>query len=132
MPLKGSVPKKIRTVPDVLLNEGDHIGSLQAISTPGHTPGSMSFIDQRSGAVIAGDAYQTFRRTAVAGTLVALFPFPAMATWNKELAVESAIKLAELSPAILAVGHGNMLTEPALEMKQAILKAQQALQKGRS
>lgn len=130
LPLKGSVPKNITTVPDVLLHEGDQIGSLQAISTPGHTPGSMSFIDQRSGAVIAGDAFQAFRRTAVAGTLVPLFPFPAMATWNKELALESAIKLAELSPAVLAVGHGNMLEAPGQEMQQAIRKAQLSLLKG--
>lgn len=130
MPLKGSVPKNITTVPDVLLQEGDLIGSLQAISTPGHTPGSMSFLDQRSRALIAGDAFQTFRATVVAGTIVPLFPFPAMATWQKELALASAIKLAELSPAVLAAGHGNILTEPVQAMKQAIRQAQNSLNKG--
>ncbi|CAH1192283.1 putative metallo-hydrolase YflN [Paenibacillus auburnensis] len=128
-PIKGSVPKKLKTVADVLLHEGDLVGSLQAISTPGHTPGSMSFLDQRSGALIAGDAFQTFRRTAVSGTVVPLFPFPAMATWNKELALASAQKLLGSSPTILAPGHGNLLKNPHAAMQQAINKAQQSLRK---
>lgn len=132
MPIKGSVPKKLKTRPDVVLQEGDLIGSLQAISTPGHTPGSMSFIDTRTRAIIAGDAFQAFHRTAVSGTVVPLFPFPAMATWNKELALASAVKLAELSLAVLAVGHGNLLKEPMEAMKQAILRSEQTLRKAGS
>ena len=128
-PIKGAVPTKITTRPDVLLHDGDRVGSLQAISTPGHTPGLMSFLDQRSGALIAGDVFQTFRRTAVTCTVVPLFPFPAMATWNKELALASAQKLLETSPSILAVGHGNMLKAPEEAMKQAIHKAQLSLRK---
>lgn len=128
-PIKGSVPKKLKTMADILLHEGDQVGSLQAISTPGHTPGSMSFLDQRSGALIAGDAFQTFRRTAVAGTVVPLFPFPAMATWSKEQALTSAKKLLASSPSILAPGHGNLLETPHVAMQQAINKAQQSLRK---
>ncbi|MEK4058563.1 MULTISPECIES: MBL fold metallo-hydrolase [Paenibacillus] len=128
-PIKGSVPTKISTKPDILLRDGDTVGSLSAISTPGHTPGSMSFLDQRSGALIAGDAFQTFKRTAVAGTVVPWFPFPALATWNKEQAVASAIKLAGTSAAVLAVGHGNLLKAPGETMKQAVSKAQMQLGK---
>ncbi|ASA21726.1 MBL fold metallo-hydrolase [Paenibacillus donghaensis] len=130
-PIKGSVPKKVTTRADVLLHEGDTIGSLRAISTPGHTPGSMSFLDQRSGAVIAGDAFQTFRRTVVAGTVVPWFPFPALATWNKQLALASARKLLQTEPALLAVGHGDLLISPAGKISQAIKRAEQ-LQKGRN
>lgn len=123
-PIKGSVPKKVSTLPDVLLQEGDTIGSLKAIYTPGHTPGSMSFIDIRSGAVIVGDAFQTFRGTAVSGTVIPLFPFPAMATWNKVQALTSAIKLSKLSPSLLAAGHGNLLIAPGEQIKEAIRTAQ--------
>ncbi|WP_019910854.1 MBL fold metallo-hydrolase [Paenibacillus sp. HW567] len=123
-PIKGSVPTKIASKPDVLLHEGDSIGSLTAISTPGHTPGSMSFLDERTGALIVGDAFQTFRRTAVSGTVVPGFPFPAMATWNKAQALSSAIKVLELSPKLLAVGHGNLLKAPGEQIKQAIHTAQ--------
>ncbi|MHA6528907.1 MBL fold metallo-hydrolase [Paenibacillus sp. BAC0078] len=123
-PIKGSVPTKISSRPDVLLHEGDSIGSLTAISTPGHTPGSMSFLDERTGALIVGDAFQTFRRIAVSGTVVPWFPFPAMATWNKAQALSSAIKILELSPKLLAVGHGNLLKAPGEQIKQAVHTAQ--------
>lgn len=122
--IKGSVPKKISTQPDVLLQDGDTLGSLRAILTPGHTPGSMSFIDTRSGAIIVGDAYQTFRGIAVSGTINPWFPFPAMATWNKTQALISAIKLLELSPTILATGHGDILISPVQMMEKAIHRAQ--------
>ncbi|UQZ37042.1 hypothetical protein C2I18_28000 [Paenibacillus sp. PK3_47] len=128
-PIKGSVPSKVTTKPDVLLEDGDSVGSLRAVSTPGHTPGSMSFLDSRSNAVIAGDAFQTFGRVAVAGTVVPWFPFPAMATWNKEQAVSSAERLLKLSPSVLAAGHGNLLKAPADQMKQAIRTAQIQLKK---
>ncbi|GGF62772.1 MBL fold metallo-hydrolase [Paenibacillus albidus] len=123
-PIKGGVPSKITTRPDILLQEGDYIGSLTALYTPGHTPGSMSFIDRRTGAAIVGDAFQTFREVAVAGTRVKWFPFPAMATWNKEYALRSAGKLLDSGPTILAAGHGNMIKDPVKVMQEAIRKAQ--------
>ncbi|MNM30290.1 hypothetical protein D3C81_408450 [compost metagenome] len=111
----------------MLIQDGAEIGSLTALSTPGHTPGSMTFLDRRSGAVIAGDAFQTFRATAVSGITVPLFPFPSLATWSKEKALESAKRIRELNPALLAVGHGDMLKNPALLMDAAIAKAERQL-----
>lgn len=119
-PIRGGVPKNIKTRPDVLLKEGEVIGSLLAISTPGHTPGSMSFIDQRTNILIAGDAFQTRGGTAVSGVTIPWFPFPAMATWNKEAALQSARKIRELKPTHLAVGHGELLRNPAAPIEKAI------------
>ncbi|KGE16961.1 MBL fold metallo-hydrolase [Paenibacillus wynnii] len=119
-PIRGGVPKKVTTKPDILLHDGDKVGSLLSISTPGHTPGSMSFLDSRSRAIIVGDAFQTFRGTAVSGTIVTWFPFPAMATWNKEAALASAFKVLEASPSLLAVGHGNIIKQPRLKIQAAI------------
>ncbi|MDT9726239.1 MBL fold metallo-hydrolase [Xylanibacillus composti] len=127
LPIRGGIPKKITTVPDHLLKEGDRIGSLTAISVPGHTPGSMAFLDERTGAVVAGDALQTRGGIAVAGLLKPSFPFPAMATWNKQAAIRSAAKLLALSPALLAVGHGPMLEQPERAMEQAIDEAKRAI-----
>ena len=45
--------------PTRLLNDGDRIGSLQAIFSPGHTPGHMAYLDVRDGSLIAGDAFVT-------------------------------------------------------------------------
>lgn len=128
-PIKGGVPKpgEIKTQPDVLLKEGDRIGSLKAISTPGHTPGSMSFIDERTKAIIAGDAFQTRGGVAVSGHFQILFPFPAMATWNKEDALKSAMKIKNQNPPLLAVGHGKMIKQPASIIEFAISKLEKTI-----
>lgn len=125
-PVKGGVPKQkqIRTAPDVLLKDGDNVGSLLAVAAPGHTPGSMAFLDGRSGALLAGDAFQIRGGIAVSGQLRPRFPFPALATWSKELALASAVRLLELHPALLAVGHGSMLAQPEPAMKRAIAEAE--------
>ncbi|MBV7506626.1 MBL fold metallo-hydrolase [Bacillus sp. sid0103] len=119
-PIKGGVPKKLKTRANILLKEGDLIGSLTAIETPGHTPGSMSFLDLRTKALIAGDALQTRGGMAVAGDIIPWFPFPAFGTWSKETALTSARKLIGYQPAVLAVGHGEMVMNPVNEMEQAI------------
>jgi glyoxylase-like metal-dependent hydrolase (beta-lactamase superfamily II) len=104
-PIRGGIPKSLQTRPDHLLNDGDRIGSLKAIFAPGHTPGLMAFLDMRSHALIVGDAFQTHGGIAVAGKVKPLFPFPAFGTWNKKLALESARKLRDLNPSLLAVRH---------------------------
>lgn len=123
-PIRGGVLKKLQTRADVLLKEGDRIGSLIAIATPGHTPGSMSFLDTRNDACIVGDAFQTIGGIAVSGYFQPLFPFPAMATWNKEVALKSAYKIREYRPSLLGAGHGNMLEQPGTAIDRAIANAE--------
>lgn len=106
--------------------DGERIGSLLAVAAPGHTPGSFALLDTRSGALIAGDAFQTRAGIAVSGTVRPLFPFPALATWHKETALASARKLAGLKPSLLAVGHGPVLEQPAAAITKAIAAAERA------
>lgn len=127
--IKGGVSSKLRTRADVLLEEGDRVGSLLAIHTPGHTPGSMSFLDARNQHMIVGDAFQTRGGLAVSGKLQPLFPFPAFGTWDKILALESAKKILKVEPSLLAVGHGKMIDNPNKELKTAIKKAEQVFSK---
>lgn len=115
------------TKPTLLLHEGDRIGSLEVIATPGHTPGHVAFLDTRDRAVIVGDAFQTLGGVAVSGTFKPLFPLVALATWNKELALASARTLAALRPATLAVGHGRMLSAPQAAMERAIQVMERSL-----
>jgi glyoxylase-like metal-dependent hydrolase (beta-lactamase superfamily II) len=122
-PIKGGIPKGIQTKPDVLLADGDRIGSLQAYAAPGHTPGSMAFLDVRSRALIAGDAFQVRGGVAVSGVVKWKFPFPAMATWSKEASLASTRRLRQLEPSLLAVGHGRMIEQPAAIMDAALDEA---------
>lgn len=107
--------------PDRLLEDGDKVGTLQVILTSGHTPGHAAFFDTRDGTLLAGDAFQTLGAVVVAGTELPHFPQPARATWSKDLALQSARKLAALSPIRLAVAHGPVLEQPLPLMEQAIL-----------
>src|SRR5947209_7469591 len=128
VPLRGGYPV-CRTVPTLLLHEGDRIGSLEVIATPGHTPGHPAFFDTRDRTVIAGDAFQTQGGVAVSGTFEWLFPLPALATWHKGLALESARKLLALQPSELAVGHGRVLSQPQAAMEHAIRVMERTLAK---
>lgn len=125
-PIRGGLPKNIKTKPDVLLEEGDRVGSLEVIATPGHTPGSISLFDTRNKSLIAGDALVTRGKLIVSGMLNPLFPFPALATWDKETALKSAKKLSNLNPSLLAVGHGKMLKQPQERLNIAIAEAEKA------
>lgn len=122
-PIKGGVPKNIKTVPDRLLKEGDSIGSLKVVETPGHTPGSISLLDTKYNAIIAGDAMQTRGKVAVAGQMVKSFPFPAFATWDKEQSIMSVRKILDLKPSLLAIGHGNVILNPVDSIQKALKEA---------
>lgn len=112
-----------QTAPARLLEGGVRFGPLLVMDVPGHTPGHIAFYDPREGTLIVGDAMQTAGGVAVAGTLRPLFPFPAMATWHKPTALESARRLRALNPRRLAPGHGPVLENPCAEMDRAIERA---------
>lgn len=118
-----------KTTPTGLLDHGDRVGSLEVIATPGHSPDHIAFFDPRDGSLIAGDAFQTRGGIAVSGTLRPTFPFPALTTWHKPAALESARLLRGLNPTRLAVGHGDVLEGPRPAMDDAIAVAERGLLK---
>lgn len=124
-PVKGYFVK-VDWKPDRLLKPGDRVGSLEVVPSSGHTPGHVAFLDTRDRSLIAGDAFQTRAGIAVSGDLRLLFPFPAMATWNKQTALASAVALRALDPSLLAVGHGEALKAPDAAMDRAIEGARRA------
>lgn len=115
---------KSTTQADRTVVTGDHIGSLEVIAAPGHSPDSTAFFDTRDQTLIAGDALQTRGGIAVAGIARPLFPFVAMGTWHKPSALESARTLYALKPSRLAIGHGVVLSDPLTAMAQAIAVAE--------
>src|SRR5258708_22303171 len=124
-PVKGSF-LKVDWKPDRLLKPGDRVGSLEVVASPGHTSGHVAFFDVRDKVLIAGDAFQTRGGIAVSGDLRLLFPFVAMATWNKPAALTSAQALRALNPSLLAAGPGAAPTNPATAIDQAIESAKPA------
>jgi glyoxylase-like metal-dependent hydrolase (beta-lactamase superfamily II) len=120
--LRGSYPGA-KTRPHRTLSAGDRVGSLEVVASPGHTPGHVSFLDTRDRTLYTGDAYYTLGGVATAATANLLFPLPAMATWHKPTAVESARALRALDPSALAPGHGKVLQSPGPQIDAAIAKA---------
>lgn len=121
--LRGSWPKNIKTKPDVLLRGGEQIGSLVVISSPGHTPGHFAFLDTRDRTLLAGDTYTTYWRAEVPNRFRQRFPLAAMGTQDRLGVVESAQRLRDLDPAVLAAGHGPALRSPGTAMDEAIDRA---------
>ncbi len=110
----------VKSKPTRLLVDGDRVGSLQAVFSPGHTPGHMAYLDVRDGSLIAGDAFTTQLGVTAAGAFKFYFPFPALFSWNRECAAKSAKKLCNLKPARLAVGHGKTIESPLAAMDEAV------------
>jgi glyoxylase-like metal-dependent hydrolase (beta-lactamase superfamily II) len=114
---------KLATVPDVRLQPGDRVGSLEVVPTPGHTPGHVAFLDTRDRTLIAGDVFTSIGGLAVTNHFHLRFPLATMATWDKGKDLESAKALRALDPRILVVGHGGAVRDPAAEMDRAIASA---------
>jgi glyoxylase-like metal-dependent hydrolase (beta-lactamase superfamily II) len=96
-PLIKSRPARI----DATLAEGQSfnvLGGLQALATPGHTPGHTSLFSPSTGVLFAGDSIQ----------VIAGVPQPSGAgnTWNIQKAQESFERQIALKPALILAGHG--------------------------
>ena len=61
--------------PDIILDEGDTIGELTVIHTPGHTPGSICLFSERDHILISGD-------TVFSDGCFGRYDFPGEAGWN--------------------------------------------------
>jgi glyoxylase-like metal-dependent hydrolase (beta-lactamase superfamily II) len=105
------------------INDGDQIGSLHAIATPGHTVEHYAFFDPRNATLIAGDSWQTLGGLAVVGDTRWRFPIPSWGTWHRPTNLNSARKTLEYKPAHLAVGHGRIFCNAEEAMAVAIARA---------
>ncbi len=82
------------------------------LSTPGHTPGSVSFVRRADRVVLTGDALVTLRVNDPAGFLLGcqgLSGPPWYTTWNPRLARAAITAIAALEPAVVGGGHGQPL-----------------------
>lgn len=86
------------------VGDGDRIGPLRVLSTPGHTPGHVSLVDERSGDVLVGDCVG-----AVGGRLQRA---PAVFTADAEAAERSLHRLAQVGGSRLLCAHGPEVADP--------------------
>ncbi|WP_348641349.1 MBL fold metallo-hydrolase [Granulicella aggregans] len=119
--IKGGTPG-IKSKPTRLLVEGETVGSLRCIDTPGHIPGHMSFLDERDGTLFAGDALVAVGELNVSNHAPWFFPFPKFVTWNAEVAVSSAENLLAYPIERFACGHGPVRQGGIPALRQAIAK----------
>jgi glyoxylase-like metal-dependent hydrolase (beta-lactamase superfamily II) len=120
--VRGRLPK-VSTVPSRTVTAGEQLGSLQVIAASGHTPGHVALLDARDRTLFCGDAYSTLGGVATSAKPNPRFPLPAMATWHRPTALQSARELRELDPARLAPGHGRVIEAPGAAMDAAIARA---------
>jgi glyoxylase-like metal-dependent hydrolase (beta-lactamase superfamily II) len=120
--LRGGYPGA-RTRPTRTLAPGDRVGSLEVVAAPGHTPGQVAFLDTRDRTLYCADAYSTLGGVATTAKANWRFPLPALATWHKPTALETARALRALDPARLAPGHGKVVEAPGPAMDRAIARA---------
>ncbi len=91
-----------------VIQEGDSLpvlGGLDVLATPGHTMDHLSFFSPSTGVLFAGDILST-RDDRVQLT-------PPRITADQDAANRSALRLIEMSPVIIACGHGTPLTDHA-------------------
>jgi glyoxylase-like metal-dependent hydrolase (beta-lactamase superfamily II) len=112
-----------RTKPTRTVGEGEQIGSLDVVASPGHTPGHIALLDRRDRTLFCGDAFSTLGGVETSARMNPRFPLVVMGTWDRATELESARKLAALEPARLAPGHGRVVESPVAAMQAAIGRA---------
>ena len=84
--------------PLTAVGDGDTVFDLRIVATPGHTPGSISVLDEVGSVLVAGDALRTDGGTPA-------LPSPEF-TEDMDLATQSVAMLGGLVFETLYVGHG--------------------------
>jgi hydroxyacylglutathione hydrolase len=92
-------------VPDIILKEGDFIGGLKVIYTPGHTEGSITLYDAEA-VLFSGDAIITDKHSNIIG-------FNNRGTSDALEAAKTINKINHLKFEVLLPGHGSPVLKNA-------------------
>jgi glyoxylase-like metal-dependent hydrolase (beta-lactamase superfamily II) len=96
---------------DELLDEGDALGPLQVLHSPGHSPGHLTFWWPERGFLIAGDGVATWPSLCAGWKVFNL---------NHVQHKASLGRLATFEPRIVGVGHGDPITANAADLVQQL------------
>ena len=103
-----AVPCKV----DGILREGDTVGPLQVVDTPGHTPGHLAFFWPERRALFAGDTLVTWPEFAPGWPGFML---------NFKQNDASMHRMAELNAQVLCCGHGDPIRQDGGERLRELL-----------
>ncbi len=96
------------------LTDGDRIGSLEVIHTPGHTPGSIMLLDTKQKALFTGDTLCTNKEALI-------LPSRAWSSDWVEL-IRSLKRALDIEFDILLPGHGPTISERAYGRAKAFIE----------
>lgn len=116
-PMPGFMRLFVRSHPApvaTMLKDGDQIGSLMVIHTPGHTPGEVVFYHPQRKILFSGDAV-----VERSGRLT--LPAPRFAS-NLPQAVQSLSRLRSLDVTLLLPGHGVPVSKNFAGLLQALIQ----------
>lgn len=112
---------------------GEAMPGWQAIATPGHTPGHVSFFRPSDRLLLAGDAFCTTKPESFFEAAIVQKPElhgpPAYFTWDERLAAQSIGRLAQLGATLIAPGHGQALAGAEVAQKMQRFAAEFAAEK---
>jgi glyoxylase-like metal-dependent hydrolase (beta-lactamase superfamily II) len=105
----GKFMKVEKVTADVILKDGEQIGPLTVIATPGHTEGSVCLLNEAIRTAFVGDAFRTTRM----GTPVLS---PKVMTLDMGKAWESAEKISKLTFDAMLPGHGKPVLQSGADL----------------
>jgi glyoxylase-like metal-dependent hydrolase (beta-lactamase superfamily II) len=97
---------------DSTLKDGDMVGPVRVLHTPGHTPGHLAFWWEERQVLFAGDAIATYPEFEAGWPAFNLNPTQQRA---------SIRRMADLEAEVVAVGHGDPITGGAAERLRSLV-----------
>ena len=102
---------------DQLIDEGDKVGPLQVLYTPGHTPGHLAFLWPEQKALFSGDAFVTWPK---------IDPGWRNTMLNVPQSWETLDRMASLDVELICPGHGTSITKGGSAVMKAVAKKKPA------
>ena len=100
------------------LREGDDVAGFEVLTTPGHSPGHVSYWRESDRVLVCGDVMWGYNPFLMRGEIREPFP---MVSPDPALNRDSARRLAALEPELVLFGHGAPLTDTA-RFQRAVAK----------